>query len=65
MTTVNFKDFVILFGHFLLELVPQCIFSSLEAVYQENLFAYFSSAAKAMAVKLKWNTVMKAAAGAG
>ena len=65
MTIGDFNAFANLFGRFLLESVPQCIFGSLEAVYQEYLFAYFSSAAEAMTVKPKWNTVMEATAGAG
>jgi len=62
MTDGNFKEFANLFGRFLLESVPQRIFGSVEAVYQDYLFAYFSGAAS---VKPKWNTVMETAAGTG
>ena len=65
MTDGNFKDFATLFGSFLLESVPQRIFGSVEMVYQDYLFAYFSSAAEALAIKPKWNTVMETAAGTG
>jgi hypothetical protein len=65
MTDGNFKEFANLFGLFLLESVPKRIFGSVETVYQDYLFAYFSSAAQASAVKPKWNTVMETAAGTG
>jgi len=40
MTDGNkFKEFVNLFGRFLLESVPQHIFGSVETVYQDYLFA--------------------------
>ena len=65
MTDGNFKEFAIHFGRFLLESVPQRIFGSVEMVYQDYLFAYFSSATEARAIQPKWNMMMETAAGTG
>jgi len=64
MTDGNFKEFATHFGRFLLESVPRRIFGSVEMVYQDYLFAYFSSAAEARP-EPQWNMVMETLAGTG
>jgi len=58
-----FSEFANDFGTFVLKDVPQRIFGSVEAAYQNYVYAYFSGAANV--VKPKWTTVMEVEAGDG
>ncbi|KAF8623116.1 hypothetical protein AX17_007550 [Amanita inopinata Kibby_2008] len=61
----KFSEFAETFGTFLLTMVPQRILSSVEMVYQDYLYAYLSSAARAMIVEPQWTTRMEIGAGNG
>jgi hypothetical protein len=65
MVDGKFSEFAKTFGEFVLTMIPQRIFGSVETVYQEYLYAYFSSAADAIMVKPTWTTMMEIVAGDG
>jgi hypothetical protein len=60
-----FSQFANTFGEFILTMVPQHIFGSVKKVYQDYLYAYFSSAAAVIVVKPEWTMKMEAVAGDG